>query len=258
MTDYICTKCKKKFKKKYDYNRHTKRLTSCVGGSKTEKKPQYQCKGCKKSLSRKDALTRHMLKCKYIKSITKTKIKGNNNANVNGIKNNTKVINNPVKIDTKIDTIKIDTIKNMGPIYIINFGKDGIKNLTGEEYKNIFATEKNLIQYLMEIVNLNKNKPQHHNVCYSDLKSAYGEFYQDKEWIKDKIDSILDTLIDAKMEDLNEILNDMKDFLNKKTRNKIRETIEHFDYSKPDHRKKLKTFLKPILYNNKNMILKKE
>lgn len=48
----------------------------------------------------------------------------------------------------------------------------------------------------------------------------------------------------------------MKDFLNKKTREKIEETIKHMDYSKPNARKKLKSYLKPILYNHKNMIIK--
>ena len=33
------------------------------------------------------------------------------------------------------------------------------------------------------------------------MKSAYGEVYENKSWIKKKIDEILDTLIDAKIED---------------------------------------------------------
>ncbi|XWV26673.1 hypothetical protein QJ857_gp0387 [Tupanvirus soda lake] len=48
----------------------------------------------------------------------------------------------------------------------------------------------------------------------------------------------------------------MKDFLNKKTRNKIKQTIENFDYSKPGARKKIRSYLKPILYNHKDMIIK--
>jgi hypothetical protein len=48
----------------------------------------------------------------------------------------------------------------------------------------------------------------------------------------------------------------MGDFFNKKTRSRIKETIENFDYKKPNARKKLKTYLKPILYNHKDMIIK--
>ena len=65
---------------------------------------------------------------------------------------------------------------------------------------------------------------------------------------------ILDVLLDAKLEDLGEILNNFT-FLNKKTKNKIKESIERFDNDKPQARKKLKSFLKPILYNDREMIL---
>ena len=48
----------------------------------------------------------------------------------------------------------------------------------------------------------------------------------------------------------------MEDFLNKKTREKIKDTIEHMDYRKPGTRKKLKSYLKPILYNHRDLIIK--
>lgn len=48
----------------------------------------------------------------------------------------------------------------------------------------------------------------------------------------------------------------MKDFLNEKTQTRIRRAIENADYSQPDARKKLISYIKPILYNNKEMIIK--
>ncbi len=65
------------------------------------------------------------------------------------------------------------------------------------------------------------------------MKSSYREVYENKTWIKKKIDEIINTLVDSKVEDLTEILNNMNDFLNKKPRIKIKETIENMGRSKP-------------------------
>ena len=71
-------------------------------------------------------------------------------------------------------------------------------------------------------VNFDPNKPHHHNVYYPDIKSTYGEVFEDQQWTKKKINEILNTLIDAKREDLNNILNEISEFINKKTRNKMK------------------------------------
>jgi len=66
----------------------------------------------------------------------------------------------------------------------------------------------------------------------------------------------MDILLDSKITDLKEIMEDMKEFLNESTLTRIRRVIENADYSQPDARKKLISYLKPILYNNKEMIIK--
>ena len=55
--------------------------------------------------------------------------------------------------------------------------------------------------------------------------------------VSKKISDLIDILIDAKLEDLNGILNEME-FLSKKTKNKIKDTITSLDYTKPNARKK--------------------
>ena len=73
MGDFACNKCKKTFGRKYELTRHQNRITSCVSGSKTNKKINYyHCNKCKQKFSRKDSLTRHSKLCKI-------KLKGNNN-----------------------------------------------------------------------------------------------------------------------------------------------------------------------------------
>lgn len=234
---FKCDKCHRTFNRKQDLNRHLNRIVDCVNGSKTNKKNiSYVCKFCKKKFSRKDNMERHVKSCKQ-KIINTTINKGN---------------------DIAINNAKNEIALNKSNIYLtlVLFTKDGIKNLTQEELTDLFGSKRNMIEEMISTVNFNPNKPQHHNVYYPDMKSTYGIVYENKKWVTKKIDEILNLLLDAKLEDLNEILNEMGDFLNKKTRNKIKETIENADYSKPNYRKKLISYLKPILYNNKEMIIK--
>lgn len=133
------------------------------------------------------------------------------------------------------------------------FAEDGIKNLNINEINDILKSN-NLLKSIILKVNFDPNKPQHHNIYYADTKSAYGEVYENKKWTKKNINEIINILIDAKHEDLNEILDSMINIIKTKTINKIIETIEKSDCSKTDARKKLVAYLKPILYNNKDIV----
>ena len=246
MPKYECKKCGMKFNKKYNYERHCNRKKSCIGGSKTNKHDDYHCKYCKRGFTRKDSMIRHTNTCKMVK---KNKIvknsKGNNNNNI--IKGNNNNIGKNIN-STVVDKKKIY-------INLFFFAKDGTSNISRKDLVEILGSDKNLFETIISNVNLNPNKPQHHNIFYNDTKSSYGEVYEDKKWVKKKIDKILNKLLDAKIEDFHDILNDMGDFLNEKSITKIRDAIENIDYRKKDSRKKLIKYLKPILYNHKDMII---
>ena len=62
----------------------------------------------------------------------------------------------------------------MSHYLIVVFAKDGIKDLNTEELKKLLNSDKNLIQSLIGIVNLNPDKPHHHNIYYSDDKCSCG------------------------------------------------------------------------------------
>jgi len=241
---HTCKKCGLKFNKRQEYTRHINRLTDCVTGSKTNKKKiiMHSCKGCKKKFNRKDSLDRHSKICKGIK--TKINVRDSKNTNIN---NNNGDNNNNIAL-----------IKSPVTINLLVFSKDGINSLTLKDFNKMLKSNKHPIEELITQVNFNPNKPEYHNIYYPDLKSAHGFVYEDNKWIAKKIDEILNTLLDAKTEDLNEILNDMGDFLNKKSRNKIKKAIEDTNYDSipPGSRKKLMKYIKTILYNNKDMIIK--
>ncbi len=245
MTGISCDKCHKNFSSNYNLKRHQ---IICVGGTKTNKKNSFKCEYCGNIFSRKDSLDAHINK-KRCKEYEKIRIK------INGNKNKTNI--NPIDNSTNVKIVNSPVIKN-SPINVnlIVFGKDGIDSLTSKELFEMLRSDNNFYESLISMVNFNPDKPQHHNVYYSDMKAAYGKVYENKKWVDKKINEIINTLLDSKTEDLNEIIDEYGDCLSENSRKKIKETIENTDYSKPDRRKKLISYLKPILYNNRDMIIK--
>lgn len=252
MVNYKCHNCGHIFDRKSNLDNHLARKKACnkQSGSKTNKKVfDPTCKGCGRTFSRRDSLKRHMNNCKGNNKKTNQNVKGK------------KIINGNKNKQIKIKADNSSTVNNIldNHINVVNlyvFGKDGIKNLTSEELFKMLRSNNNCYESLISMVNFNPDKPQHHNVYYPDMKSSYGVIYENNKWITKKIEEILNLILDAKTEDLNEIINEFGDCLNKKTRIKIKNAIENADYSKPDCRKKLISYLKPILFNNKNMIIK--
>ncbi len=272
MVDFICQKCKKTFNNKYNLKRHQENSLSCgYGRSKNNKISYYSCKKCSRNFTRKDSLKKHQ----NLGRCTKTKkfvVKGNNNSNINKIKsmsnvdkiksksninkNNTISDINKIKVNgDNNNVVQANLIKTPITINLVYFGKDGIKNLTYDEINNLLKSNENPIEFLIKTVNLNPLKPHHHNILYTNLRSAYGKAYKNDKWVQNKISELIDVLIDAKLEDLNDILNEMV-FLSKKTKQKIRNTIVSLDQSKPNARKKLASYIKPILYEHRKMIEK--
>ena len=250
MVKYICPTCERIFDRKTSLESHLARKTRCTkNGSKTSKKHNPKCKGCKKSFSRNDSLARHMRTCK---ELNKNKIKGNENALTNGNENALTNGNENVAIAGDKNNVN-------SPIYNINmvfFGKDGIDSLDFNDFVNAIKSNRNLYEALITTINFNPNKPQHHNVYIPDMKSTCGKVYQDKKWIDKKTDEIVNIMLDAKTEDFYLILEKIGDDIDKKTKQKIINTINDVSYSRPKARKKLISYLKPILFTNRNMVIK--
>nr|AEX62211.1 hypothetical protein mv_R6 [Moumouvirus Monve] len=245
MAIYTCGNCRKEFDRKSNYDRHLNRTKSCIknsSGSKTTKKViDHICKSCSRIFSRKDSLTRHTKICKG--PIIKKKV---NKKNTSGKKN-------IVAIDSKNCN---NNNNNKTYNIILNFGTSATNDLSRNDIISFLKSNTGVIEKFIEITNFNPNKPQHHNVYYPDIKSGYGIIYKDKKWTKKRIHEIVSKLLDSKVEDLNTIVNELSDCLNQKSINKIKNAIKDADFSKPGTRKKLISYIKPILYENKDMIIK--
>lgn len=240
MTEYVCKKCKTKFKLKADYTRHLNRKTPC----NKEKSSEFICEYCDKNLSRIDSLKRHLTICeKRIENVDKKKINGNN------VDNNKNSIINTINKNGTINNMSNNNIN----IVLLNFPPDK-NSIMGQEIGKILASDENYIIAMVKKTNANENKPEHHNIYYPDLKSAHGEIYSDNKWNTAKIDEILNRLLAAKAENLTDILNEFGEVLTPETKQKIINTVKDFYNDKS--RKKLKSHLKVILYDVKNFVKK--
>ena len=250
MVNYKCSKCGRVFDRKIGLERHLARKTQCTkfSGSKTNKKVfDPKCKGCGKSYSRKDSLNRHMKICKG--NINKNITKGNKNSKIinNNVTGNENNINN---IETQNNKININNPVINPTINLIFFGKDGIDSLTSDDFIKILKSHDNPYESIIKIINFDPNKPNHHNVYYPDMKATYGKVYENKKWVDKKINEIINSILDSKTDDLHEILKKFDGILSKKIRQNIIKTIKDVDYSNPNCRKKLISYIKPILYYN--------
>jgi len=244
MDEFTCKKCKKKFNKKQNYIRHTNRLNDCVTGSKTKRKLNYHsCEKCKKKFNRKDSLQRHLKMCKHKK--IKNKIKGDNNNNNIGNKNiNINIDNSPnSNVTVNKDNINVNII-------LLNYPPD--KYTLAEDIGKILANDKDFIIKIVERTNINKDKPEHHNIYYSDIKSAYGEMYKNNRWNTMRIDEILYTILECNTDALKRFLNELGDIMNEETKKKIEKVTKDFYETK--ERQKIVSHIKCLLYNNREMI----
>lgn len=88
------------------------------------------------------------------------------------------------------------------------------------------------------------------------MKATYGKIYENKKWVDKKINEIINKILDVKTEDLYLILDKLDGIINKETKQNIIKTINDVDNPNPERRKKLVSYIKPILYNNKDMVIK--
>lgn len=62
-------------------------------------------------------------------------------------------------------------------------------------------------------------------------------------------------MINSKCDDLNQIIIDLGDHLSEITKNRIKQSIKNVDYRDKDTRNCFIRHLKPVLVNNRNMVI---
>jgi hypothetical protein len=251
MVVYTCNICKKSFNKKYLYDKHVNKIRKCNPNENEEIINEFKCKICDKRFSRADTLKKHY----------ETK-KHNVNKEINK-KINTNIITNKLEhsnIYAKKNVI-VGNNNNINNYYISPFGQEEINKLSIIEKMSTLLSQENPIIEIILITNLNPDKPEYHNIGYTDLKSGYGIIFNGKTWERKEINTIINELLAAKKNDLfrikleiNQYLSDEhKKIIEEKLRNvkdNVEPRLEHHVKSKG----KLMTNLKTHFYNGRTII----
>lgn len=231
MVLHTCSKCGFKTQKKSTYVSHLNRI-DCVKSMLRKQKKQLKCEYCGELRCSKYSLEKHALVCK----VKKNKEYGSkNNAN----------------------KIVIDKLN------IVEFAKDGIDDLTKKEMREIMNTD-NHITKLIKLVNFDEDKPEHHNVLFTNVNSSYGKVYRDGKWETEHIIIIINRMIDTKVNDLKLILDKFHDKLDDVVKKNVEKTIDDLTDNNKIERidrenvkkniKSLRSHIKPLLVNNRQMV----
>jgi len=207
MYEYTC-ECGDVFNEKNDYTKHIEQECPLFCEDAHKKKPR--CKYCKKELSRRDALKRHIV----LKQCKKMPISKKNNNDINTKVNGDSAFSANTSLHGDRNNIN-NTITNGNiTINLVIFGQDGIKDLDKNDCIKLFtcpSPEKNFLEELIKIINLNPKKPEHHNVLYTNLNSSYGKTYQEDGWKLQKIEEICENVVYSKFKDLDTFTDEYPD-----------------------------------------------
>jgi hypothetical protein len=241
-----CNLCNSKFTRKYNLDRHMNSVHGGGSGSKTNKKcKKYYCKHCdkdrKKGFTRKDAKDDHERRCGKLKQrfISKKNInKKNKDIDIDEDHVNPSPTKGGASGDENINIIILNYPPNIN-----SFMSD-----VGE----IVVSNNNLIIEIIKKTNINKNRPEHHNIYYPDLKNSIGQIYEDDKWKSKSIYEIIDMMIDNNIDRLETFLENFSLILSKNIINNIKNTCQEF--RKPESRKNLVKQIKLLLFNHRDII----
>jgi hypothetical protein len=251
MTTFECIYCSEEFARNYDMLRHIR--TSCPKAPKTKQKKQYECPnpGCEYTTPRPDNLDRHLDTCSHQinNTVTNTDVMttnngSNNKQNIDGDHNNQNNASNNKICNNNIN--------------LIVFTRDGINDMLASDLFNVISSKKSPIERIIEVVNFNPNKPEHHNIYWSDKKSGFGKVYEDDGWNDIRVTDMINRLLSAKLIDLNSILEMYGDMLSETAKAKIKKSIEDIRGGSigQNTRKLISEYVRAIIYNNRKMVKK--
>lgn len=117
----------------------------------------------------------------------------------------------------------------------------------------VFSSEASPLETILDLVNLNPEKPENHNVGVPDLKSAYGIIYDGKKWNAEKVTEIVNSVLANKKKDLTKIGEEIKNYVKDEKKKEINDHLADYDKmeTNPSSRKLMSGHVKKQLYNKR-------
>ena len=257
--EHICIVCNKHYTSRQTLWKHNKKFHNTLNNqdnhidnhndnhtnNHNNNKKKYNCKKCNKIFGKYQHRWRHEQTCnKNIQII-----------NNNTINNNNTIINN--------DNRQINTNNNINIKLIINkIGSEDINELTENEIKQILLKNGEAITKYIELINFNKELPNNHSFCTTNLKSKYLDVFNtntktiDKDRKKYFFDKLLKNAVN-KIKKLFEIYKSEEYIINNhdKVKQMLKSSIELGEKFFNDKiLKELFNKIELLSYNKKNLI----
>jgi hypothetical protein len=224
-----------------------------------DNKKEYKCNKCDKIYYNKYSKYKHQKICSNIVKDLIAKI----DMMEEEIKNNAKIIKNNTQI-TKTNNNNNNKINNgvINHITINKMGDEKYLNLSDENIKLIFSKEIESVFTFVELLNFNKELPENHNHCVTNLEGSYvNVFNTDTKTVQvDQKKYFFDTLLCKSIDRMEILFKNNKKKFNTDKQNEIKPSIDTLKRLQDSYYNK-KLFndlidkLTLIAYNNKNIVL---
>lgn len=249
---FECSICNKEYKSYHSMWRH-KKIKHINEKETNENIANNECKYCRKVLSDRKGRWRHENKsCKknpeLYPELNKNTVNNNSNTyniskskNVSVIQNQTNNTNNTNNIVNNI-TFQFNAL-----------GKENIMELTEEQHEQIIKDGLNSLLTLIKYLNFNKDLPQNHTFCNTNLNNKYiSALNIDTNEIEKhrKID-FFDRVLICSLAHLKNLNQHISDVIKQDEFEKKIETLEQYIYFKPDYKKIYIEEINAITYNKR-------
>ena len=187
---------------------------------------KYICLYCDKSYSRTDSLIRHIeYFCKNKKQHDDKNILIKNMSdeiealkqiiftNKEHLESNTNNITNNITNSNNKITNNIQNNNTNVQVNINGFGKEDLEKLNILDAIKVYlkSTGGNIIANMLKYINLNKNFPENHNICITDMSREIVKIHNGKKYIYKKFKNAKYDIVDKVVDNIHEIVNKYKD-----------------------------------------------
>jgi hypothetical protein len=107
-------------------------------------------------------------------------------------------------------------------------------------------------------VHCNERLPEQNNACITNLRSNDGYIYKDGKFVVIKREELLNRIISHRMEDIRGIIEEGDIYIKKEHIEKIKDLLDKIDNEDKEQIDQIKQEIIHLLYNNREMALKRK
>lgn len=283
MSDFKCNYCDKSYKSYASLNNHYSIKHRDVHKDAMDEKHNqvkiYKCSICNLQLNSRTTKYRHEQKCKQM-MILEEEIKKNTQKSMETLMKEKDAKLESLAKENEIyrkmlmesrQNINNGTINNGPVVYnntinIVKFGSEELKDIfTQDEKIKILNRKRSALEQSIEMLHLNKKKPEFKNIFITNLKDDYAYVYDGEKFIAAYKTEVLNDIIDNHSYNIETSMEEYKDKIAPKTYEVLQKFVDMMNdettefYAEPQNKKYdnykeyKKDMIKLLIYNNTYM-----